>query len=72
MYIPHPHNHDKWKKNRNKWNDNRINERKLKAKNETGQPSTNSKPNKLTLYKSLSIALKKNLGVSNADASIII
>ena len=31
MYMPHPHNHDKWKKKRSDWNCNRINQRKLKA-----------------------------------------
>ena len=72
MYMPHPHNHDEWKQNRNWFNDNRINQRKLKSKNETDQPSATSKPNKLTLSKSLSTALKTKLGVSNADASRII
>ena len=70
--MPHPHKYDKWKQNHNKWNDNKINQRKLEAENETGQPSATSKPSKLTLSKSLSHALTKKLGVSNADASKII
>ena len=49
MYMPHPHNHDKWKQKLNKWNDKRINQSRLKAKNETAQPSATSKPKKLTL-----------------------
>ena len=53
MYMPHPHNHYDWKLKRNKWNDNRINQRKIKSKNETGQPSDTSNPKKLTLSKSL-------------------
>ena len=72
MYIPHPHNYNKWKQKRNECDYNRINQRKLQAKNETGQPSATSKPNKLTLYKSLSTALTKKLGVFNANASRII
>ena len=72
IYMPHPHNHDKWKQKRNEWNGNRINQRNLKAKNETGQPYSTSKPNKLTPYKPLSTAITKKLGVSNSDASIII
>ena len=70
--MPHPHNHDKWKKKRNEWNDNRINQSKLNSKNETGQPSATSKPNMLTPSKSLSNALTKKLVVSNSDASRII
>ena len=31
MYMPHLHNHGGWKQNRNAWNDNRINQSKLKA-----------------------------------------
>ena len=65
--MPCPHNRDEWKKKRNEWNDNRINQRKLKAENETGQPSATSKPNKLTLSKSLSTLLTTKLGVSNFD-----
>ena len=72
MYMPHPHNHDKWKQKHNEWNDNRINQRKLKSENVTGKPCATSNPNKFTLYKSLSTALKTNLGVSNSDASRII
>ena len=51
--MPHPHNHDRWKQKRNEWNDNIINQRKLKDENETGQPSATSNPNKLTLSKLL-------------------
>ena len=72
MYMPHLQNHDNLKQRRNGWNDIGINQRKLKAENETGQPSATSKPSKLTLSKSLSHALTKKLGVSNADASKII
>ena len=70
--MPHPHNHDEWKQKRNRWNDNIINQSKLKAKTETVQPSATSKPNTLTLSKSLSTALTTKLGVSNYDASRII
>ena len=31
--MPHPHKYDKWKQNHNKWNDNKINQRKLEAEN---------------------------------------
>ena len=72
MYMPHPRNHDKWKQKRNEWNDNRINQRKLKARNKTGQTSATSKQNKLTLSKSLSTALATKLGVSNVYESRII
>ena len=66
--MPHPHNHYEWKQRLNESNGIRINQRKLKAKNETVQPSATSKPNKLTLSKSLTT----KLGVSNSDASRII
>ena len=71
MYMPHPHHHNNWKEKRNKWNDNIINQRKLKVENENVQPYATSKPNKLTLFKSLSTALTKKSGISNSDASII-
>ena len=70
--MPHPHNHDEWKQKRNKWNDNIINQRKLKSENETGQASATSNPDKLTLSKPLSNALTTKLGISNAGASIIL
>ena len=70
--MPHPHNHDEWKQKCNKCNNNIINQRKLKAENETVQLYATSDPKKLTLSKSLSTALTRNLGASNADASRII
>ena len=45
MYMHHPHKHYKWKQERNEWNDNRINRRKLKAENEIDQPSATSNKN---------------------------
>ena len=72
IYMPHPHNHEKCKQKRNEWNDNRINQRKLRAGNETGQTSATSNPNKFTLSKSLSTVLTMKLGVSNAYSSRII
>ena len=64
--MPHPHNHELLKQKRNWWNDNRINQRKLKAKNETGEPSATSNPN------TLSTALTTKFCVSSAYSSRII
>ncbi len=75
MYIPERHDHDKWQKKKDehlaKWKSRHGKVDKDTKGNE--EKSTNpSQPNKLSLSKSLTVALTTKLGVSDGDTAKII
>lgn len=76
LYMPHPHDHAKWKEEKNE----KIKAYKAAKKERRGQrnkdnssaSANTSAPNKLTLSSNLKSALTTKLGVSDADAARII
>ena len=74
--MPHPHEHAKWKEEKNeKIKSYKAAKKERRAQRNKDSSSANvntSAPNKLTLSSNLKSALTTKLGVSDADAAKII